>query len=105
MITGTKGLGTGGVGADHPNQFDARHAFHHPVQHHHIGICLAQGGPGAIAAIGLEDLHDAEGLEDGDDELAHVDIVVHDENLQPLEPVATHCPSTHALLRATPRLA
>ena len=32
----------------------------------------------------------AEGLQDGDDELAHMGIVVHDQNFQPVETVAAH---------------
>jgi hypothetical protein len=43
------------------------------------------------------DLVDAEGLQDGDDEFAHVDIVVHNQNPQPVEPIPAHSsrPSAH----------
>ena len=47
-------------------------------------------GPGSLAAFRLEDLDHAEGLKNGDDELAHMDIVVHDKNLQPVETVSAH---------------
>ena len=92
MITGTKKLGGLGIGADRLDQVQARHAFYHPVQQDHVGIGFAQDVPGAVAALGLENLDDAEGLQDGDDELVHVGVVVHHENLQSVETVFTHHP-------------
>jgi hypothetical protein len=35
-------------------------------------------------------LKHAEGLQDGDNQLAHMDIVVHHQNLQPVEAVRAH---------------
>ena len=57
------------------------------------GLEFAQRLPGAVGAFGLGDLDDAEGLQDGDDELAHVGVVVHDEHPQPVKTVFTHAPA------------
>ena len=72
-------IGRLAIGAELAGEFDARHAFHHPIQQHHIGILPAQDGPGALAALGLEQLHRAEGLKNREDEFAHMDVVVHHE--------------------------
>ena len=39
----------------------------------------------ALAAVGLEDMHHAESLQDGDEQLAHMRIVVHHQNFQFVE--------------------
>ena len=44
----------------------------------------------ALAAVGFIDLRNAERLQDGDDQLAHMRIVVHHQYLQPVETVAAH---------------
>ncbi len=98
-----KGIGRLAGGAHHLDDVDARHPRHHPVHHDHVGIGFAQHLPGAFAVHRLENLDDAEGLQDRDDELAHMLAVVDNQNLQPVETIAAAHLSSHTVLGARPR--
>ena len=95
-----KRVGRVGSGADLPDDIEARHAFHHPVENDDVGICFAQNRERALAILGFVDLNSAEGLKDGHDEFAHVRIVVHHKYLQPVEAIAAQNPNPQSMRAA-----
>ena len=77
-------------GADLLGEFEPRHALHLPIQHDNVGIGITHHNPSAFAVGGFVDLICAEGLQDRGDELAHMHVVVDNQNSQPVESVTAH---------------
>ena len=97
MMIGTNGLGLAARCADHLAEIDPAHALHHPVQNDDVGIVLAQHRPGALGIVRFVDLDDAERLQDRPDKLAHMRVVVDDQDLQTVKTVAAHIPRCRAV--------